>query len=205
MFSRLGRIGLFLAGGVLAAGLVYGMFAAPAPVTMAMRQCSRCGRSGTGRRRKRRRLCGAVRRRDRILLHRGKRQRDQAPRASRQDRRRQPRNPRNKARQRPPTEYKPLTGEVVAHRTEAGECGADAIAGFRDLAECIVFDGRDAIARPRGFRRAVERIVLGRKRQRIGSARSRRHARHPAGRVVSIRHHHATRVQYFSDLRVVVC
>ena len=36
MFSRLGRIGLFLTGGVLAVGLVYSMFAAPAAVTMAM-------------------------------------------------------------------------------------------------------------------------------------------------------------------------
>ena len=36
MYSRLSRMGLFLAGGVLAGGLVYGMFASPAPVTMAM-------------------------------------------------------------------------------------------------------------------------------------------------------------------------
>lgn len=34
MFSRLGRISLFLVGGVLAVGLVYGMFVAPVPVTM---------------------------------------------------------------------------------------------------------------------------------------------------------------------------
>lgn len=36
MYSRLSRIGLFLIGGVLAGSLVYGMFATPAPVTMAM-------------------------------------------------------------------------------------------------------------------------------------------------------------------------
>lgn len=84
--------------------------------------------------------------------------------------------------------------EVVAHGAKAGECGADAIAGFRDLAERIVFDGRHAIARPRGFRRAIERIVFGRKRQRIRSARSRRHARHPTSGVAGIRRHHATRV-----------
>ncbi len=35
MYSRLSRMGLFLADGVLAGGLVYGMFATPAPTTVA--------------------------------------------------------------------------------------------------------------------------------------------------------------------------